>query len=263
MAAKQSATDTLAIDIGGTGLKAVVLDRSGRPKHERVRISTTYPCPPDQLVADLRKLVKDLPAAGRAAAGFPGVVRGGKVLTAPHFVTRKGPGSKVDRGLLKQWDRFDLTSALTKALGMPVRVANDADVQGLGVITGKGVELVLTLGTGLGSAVFRDGRLAQHLELAHHPARDAESYNLAVGNDARESLGRKKWNRRVETALDDLDSLLNPDGILIGGGNAEDIDLRQLEDRRPHLAAKIRLVGNDGGLLGGVRLWEGDGGGAL
>jgi len=120
---------TLVLDIGGTGLKATVLDARGRPEHERVRVDTTYPCPPDKLVADLVKLVTPLPPYQRVSAGFPGVVRGGRVLTAPHFVTRHGPGSRVDAELAKKWRNFDLAGALGAPLGAPVRVANDADVQ--------------------------------------------------------------------------------------------------------------------------------------
>jgi polyphosphate glucokinase len=138
-------------------------------------------------------------------------------------------------------------------------VANDADVQGAGVVSGKGLELVLTLGTGMGSAVFRDGRLALHLELAHHPAVTGDSYNDYIGNAARKKVGAKRWNRRVQKALSALDALIYPDAILLGGGNAEKIETDRLQRERPDLAAKVRLVGNEGGLLGGIRLWEGAG----
>ena len=250
---------TLVIDVGGTGLKATVLDPDGKPEHERVRVDTTYPCPPDKLVADLVDLVKGLPRYQRVSAGFPGVVRRGHVVTAPHFVTEHGPGTRVRPALVTRWADFDLAGALATALGAPVRVANDADVQGAGVVTGKGLELVLTLGTGLGSAVFRDGRLALHLELAHHPAVTGDTYNDYVGDAARKKLGAKRWNRRVRKALVALDALICPDAILLGGGNAAKVDTDKLHRDVPDLAAKVRLVGNEGGLLGGVRLWEGAG----
>ncbi len=252
-----SALQTLAIDVGGTGLKATVLDRLGRPEHERVRVDTTYPCPPEKLVADLVGLVKRLPEYQRVSVGFPGVVRAGRVVTAPHFVTEHGPGSRIDPGLTERWADFDLAAALSSALKAPVRVANDADVQGAGVVSGTGLEFVLTLGTGLGSAVFRDGRLALHLELAHHPAVTGDSYNDYVGEGARKKLGVKHWNRRVLRALVSLDALVCPDAILLGGGNAAQVDIDQLRHDLPEVAAKVRLVGNEGGLLGGIRLWEG------
>lgn len=251
--------NTLVIDIGGTGLKATVLDTGGKPLHDRVRVDTTYPCPPNKLIADLVALAKGLPPYERVAVGFPGVVRGGRVITAPHFVTTKGPGTAVDPRLVQAWADFDLAGALSKALATPVRVANDADVQGAGVVSGKGLELVLTLGTGLGSAVFRDGVLALHLELAHHPAISGEEYNQYIGDAARKKLGRKRWNRRVAKALLALDALICPDAILLGGGNAARVDTERLQREFPTLAGRVRLVGNDGGLLGGIRLWEGAG----
>ncbi|MBA3652637.1 MAG: ROK family protein [Actinobacteria bacterium] len=244
------------IDIGGSGLKATVLDAQGEPVHERVRVDTTYPCPPEKLVADLVRLVDALPPYQRVSAGFPGVVREGLVLTAPHFVTLHGPGSTVDDSLVKSWERFDLRGALSAALGVPARVANDADVQGAGVVTGRGLELVLTLGTGLGSCVFRDGALALHLELAHHPAIKRGTYNDYVGDRARKKLGVKHWNRRVVKTLIAVDALIFPDAILVGGGNARRVDVAKLQKRRPDLAGKVTLVGNAGGLLGGIRLWE-------
>ncbi|HEX3946317.1 MAG TPA: ROK family protein, partial [Acidimicrobiales bacterium] len=125
---------TLAIDIGGTGLKASVLDASGSMVADRVRVATTYPLPPTGdggMVPALAKLVASLPEAERISAGFPGMVRKGHILSAPHFVTKSGPGSANDPKLVKAWTRFDLAGALSEAIGKPAKVANDADVQGL------------------------------------------------------------------------------------------------------------------------------------
>src|ERR1019366_2074360 len=91
---------TLAIDVGGTGLKASVLDAVGTLMSDRVRVKTTYPCPPEQLVDMLATLVAPLPVVDRASIGFPGVVRNGILLSAPDFVTRSGPGSPVSKKLL-------------------------------------------------------------------------------------------------------------------------------------------------------------------
>ena len=250
------AEHTLVIDVGGSGLKATVLDAAGHPVHERVRVDTTYPCPPDRLIEDLVELVRPLPSYERVSVGFPGVVCDGRVMTAPNLATEHGPGTKIDEGLESQWDHFDLAAALTSRFDAPVRVANDADVQGAGVSTGEGLELVLTLGTGLGSVVFRDGRLALHLELAHHPAIKRGSYNDYVGDRARKKLGAKGWNRRVRKALVALDALVVPDLILVGGGNAKRVDESKLRAKLPELATKVHLVGNQGGLLGGIRLWD-------
>lgn len=114
----------------------------------------------------------------------------------------------------------------------------------------------MTLGTGLGSAVFRDGRLALHLELAHHPAIKRGSYNDYVGDRARKKLGEKHWNRRVRKALVALDALVVPDLILVGGGNAKRVDVSKLRGRSPRWPRKVRPVGNQGGLQGGIRLWD-------
>jgi polyphosphate glucokinase len=251
--------NTLVFDVGGTGLKATVLDAKGQPEHDRVRIETTYPCPPDRLMTDLVGLTKGLPPFQRVSVGFPGVVKDGHVVTAPHFVTAHGPGSRVKHSLVEAWASFDLAGRLATALGVPVRVANDCDVQGAGDVRGKGLEFVLTLGTGLGSAVFRDGRLALHLELAHHPAVTGDTYNDYIGNEARKRIGAKRWNGRVRKALLALNALILPDAILLGGGNAAKIDAARLQKDLPDVAAKVRMVGNEGGLLGGIRLWEGAG----
>jgi polyphosphate glucokinase len=242
---------TLAIDIGGTGLKATVLDADGQPEHDRVRVPTTYPCGPDKLVADLAELVRPLPAFDRVSVGFPGVVRGGVILTAPAFVTTTGLGSEVDPKLEKEWDHFDLATALSKQLGQACRCANDADVQGAGAVSGKGLEFVITLGTGVGSAVFSDGALALHLELAHHPISGDETYNEYLGDAAYRREGKKKWNKRVAKAVGIIDRLVVPDAILLGGGNAKHVTV--------DLPDKVRIISNDAGLLGGIRLWQGPG----
>src|ERR1700730_9557958 len=132
---------TLAVDIGGTGLQSSVLEAGGAMVAERVKVPTTYPLPPDRLVSVLTKLVAPLPAAERASVGFPGMVRDGRVLSAPHFSTKSGPGSPVDPDLAKLWSGFDLASVLSGAFGIPTKVANDADIQGAAVVSGQGLEL--------------------------------------------------------------------------------------------------------------------------
>jgi polyphosphate glucokinase len=242
---------TLAIDVGGTGLKATVLDAEGRPEHDRVRVPTTYPCPPLKLVSDLAALVQPLPKFDRVSVGFPGVVRGGLVLTAPAFVTKSGLGGDSDPDLVLAWTRFDLAQVLSHELGKPVRAANDADVQGAGAVAGVGLEFIMTLGTGVGSAVFSDGALALHLELAHHPISADQTYNDYLGDAAFQNEGKKKWNKRVAKAVATIDRLVVPDAILIGGGNAKHVTAE--------LGPNVRLISNDAGLLGGIRLWQGRG----
>jgi polyphosphate glucokinase len=238
---------TLAIDIGGTGLKASVLDAQGAMVADRVIVKTTYPCSPAKLVDDLSALVAPLPPADRISAGFPGMVRKGRVLSAPHFVTDLGPGTKVDDELLAQWDHFDLAGALKKRLGKPARVANDADLQGAAVVSGKGLELVITLGTGVGTAMFYDGRLLPHLEFAHTPFRKGETYNEQLGDAARKEVGNGRWNKRVRRAVDTMRALCFFDHCYIGGGNSKHLS--------GDLAGDVSTVDNTAGILGGIKLW--------
>lgn len=242
---------TLSIDIGGSGLKASVLDPAGGLVAEPVRMPTEYPCGPDDLVQRLAELVAPLPAYDRISAGFPGVVRGGRILSAPHFVTTAGPGTKISPELVEEWAGFDLAGALESHLGRPAKVLNDAELQGAAVISGEGLELVITLGTGLGTALFEDGRLAPHLELAHHPFRKGETYNEQIGNAARKRIGAEKWNRRVQLAVRTLDALLFYDRLYVGGGNGKHVTV--------DLGDKVTFVDNRAGILGGITLWEGAG----
>jgi len=234
-AAAKGGPRTLALDIGGTGLKASVLDVEGRMLVKRARIPTPYPCRPTILLRALVELAAALPAFDRISIGFPGVVRCGRVITAPHFD-------------MEAFKDYPLESAVARRLGKPARLLNDAEVQGLGVVSGRGLEVVLTLGTGVGSAVFSDGRLAPHIELAHHPIRHRMTYNDYVGNAARTALSREKWNRRVVKMIGIVQSLLHYDMLYLGGGNAANIVVA--------LPRNVRIASNDAGITGGIRLWD-------
>lgn len=233
---------TLAIDIGGTGLKASILDHKGNMITERVRIPTPENCPPRLMLSKLKELLKLLPptapAYDRISVGFPGVVRAGKIYTAHNLGDRP-------------WRNFDLAKALQNQFNRPCRVLNDADLQGLaavGKFGGKGVEMVITLGTGLGSSLFENGRLLPHMEFAHHPFRKGETYEEQLGNVAFEEVGKKRWNRRVKIAIATLRDLINFDHLYIGGGNAPEIKFVL-----PHDAS---LIPNTLGMMGGIYLWK-------
>jgi polyphosphate glucokinase len=241
------APTTLAIDIGGTGLKASVLDSDGAKVVERVRKPTPYPCPPRVLVRALDKLTFELPAWDRVSVGFPGVVRNGRVLTAPNLSTKRGPGTPVSRRLREAWAGYPLGAELETRLGKPVRLANDADMQGLAVIAGEGLELVLTLGTGLGTAVFYDGTPTPHLELALVPFGKG-TFQDQLGNQARKRVGNKRWSKRVQRAVEAFDSLLQYDRLHVGGGNAKKLTV--------DLGHRAEIVDNSAGILGGIKLWD-------
>jgi polyphosphate glucokinase len=225
---------TLAIDIGGTGLKAIVLGADGRALTERVRIETPRPATPDALIPAIATLVQPLGAFDRISIGFPGVVIDGITLTAPN--------------LHKQWRGFDLARAMTERLGRPVRVLNDAGVQGYGVIDGHGLEMVLTLGTGVGCALYLDGHYVPNLELAHHPFRDDKTYEEYVGGKALHRVGKKKWNRRVARVIEQILPVWNPRHLYLGGGNAKHLAI--------DLPANITITQNIAGLMGGIVLWQ-------
>ena len=226
----------LSVDVGGSGIKASVLDAEGNMLTDRVRVKTPQPCKPDELLAEIVKLVGMLQGAAfnRISVGFPGVIRRGTILTAANL----GP----------QLRGFALADALAQHFNQPCRVINDADMQGLAVVHGHGVEMVVTLGTGMGSAMFSEGQLAPHLELAHHPFRKGETYEEQVGNLALEKVGPKKWNRRVKLAIETLRTLTTFDHLFIGGGNAKLIDFQLGDD--------AEIIDNTNGIKGGAWLWR-------
>jgi polyphosphate glucokinase len=176
-----------------------------------------------------------MPAFDRVSIGFPGVIKHGKTFTAAN--------------LDPSWIGFGLQEELEKRWKKPVRVCNDAAVQGYAAVKGDGVELILTLGTGLGSALFTGGRLCPGLELAHHPWRKkGKTYEDYVGKRGYEKYGDVKWNYLVEKAIEQTAKLFNWDALYLGGGNSKKITFR--------LPDNVRIVSNEDGLLGGVKLWR-------
>jgi len=227
-------TRTLAIDIGGTGLKALVLGPDGVAATERVRVDSPKPGTPTAVLRALWTLIEPLGEFDRVSVGFPGIVIDGVVKTAPN--------------LHVEWRSFDLGKALADSLRRPVRVLNDAGVQGYGVIEGKGVELVITLGTGLGFALYNDGHYVPNIELAHHPFGNGKTYEEYIGAKALRKIGKKKWNRRVREVVAQLLPIFNPNKLYIGGGNAKELRLA--------LPPHVFVTPNIAGLLGGVALWQ-------
>ncbi|MBE3602299.1 ROK family protein [bacterium] len=228
-----AAPRTLAIDIGGTGIKALTLDPQGKPINERRKIATPKRATPKAVIKIVEKLAAAQPGFERVSVGFPGVVKDGIVYTA----------ANLGRG----WTGFDLATALARKLKKPVRVANDADIQGLGSVSGRGLELVITLGTGFGSVLFVNGTRV-HLELGHHPFHNGKTYEDELGVRALKKKGRKKWNKMLAEAIGELSRTFNFDALYIGGGNARLIDLK--------LPAGVAIISNENGLLGGIALWR-------
>jgi polyphosphate glucokinase len=228
-----TALQTLAVDIGGSGIKVMVLDEQGNPLTERDRVETPAVPTPDAVLHAIQGLV-DGKTFDRVSVGFPGVVRRGVTETAVN--------------LHPDWVGFDLATILSRQLGKPVRVANDADIQGLGAVSGEGVEMVITLGTGIGAAMFLNGKLIPNLELGHHPFRKGETYEQQLGRAALDAVGKKRWNRRLEKAIDLLERIFNYDYLYLGGGNTKKIDFV--------LPPNVKIAPNVTGLLGGIALWR-------
>ncbi|MEL6459610.1 MAG: ROK family protein [Cyanobacteria bacterium J06621_15] len=227
-------TRTLSVDIGGSGVKVMVLDNSGNPLTEKLRVETPQPASRKLVIDAILELAKSAGEFERVSVGFPGVVRNGVTKTAVN--------------LDSDWIGFDLATALSQFLKKPVKVVNDADMQGLAAIAGEGVELVVTLGTGFGSALFVNGKLVPNLEMGHHRFRKGDTYEEQLGRSALKKVGDEKWNKRLRKAIDSLESLFNYDYLYIGGGEAKNIDIK--------LPSNVKVIPNIFGLLGGIALWR-------
>lgn len=225
----------LSVDIGGSNIKATILTYQGPLPDVYRKLATPVPASPENVIAVIQELVKDFPEYTKVSVGFPGYVRNGRVLTAPNLGT-------------ELWQNFNLQQQLSQALGKPVRLVNDADLQGLGVVKGHGFEMVITLGTGFGSSLLMDGNLLPHLELGQHPIFKNKTYDRFVGAQALIKHGEEKWNLRMEQVLAVLKTVFNYDHLYISGGNASKL--------RFPLAQNITIVTNREGIKGGIRLWQ-------
>ncbi|MGV8878528.1 MAG: ROK family protein [Sphingobacteriaceae bacterium] len=229
-----SGTSVLTIDIGGSRIKSTVLDSDGKMLVDYTKIITPMPATPQRVLDAIKVLIKDFPPYDKVSVGFPGYVKNGVILTAPNLDTRL-------------WQNFNLTDKLRELLEKPVKVVNDADLQGLGVISGKGLEIVITLGTGFGTAILQDGMLLPHLELAHHPITKHLTYDQYIGESALQDKGHKKWNKRMFRVLQILKTVFNYDHLYIGGGNSSKLNFP--------LEKNMTVVSNRDGIKGGIRLW--------
>ena len=225
----------LTIDIGGSSIKATVLNQAGELQTSYTKIETPSPSSPTNVLAAIATLVRDFPAYDRVSVGFPGYIKEGVVITAPNLGT-------------EEWRGTDLRQELMNLLQRPVRVVNDADLQGLGVVQGKGFEIVITLGTGFGTALLHNGFLLPHLELAHHPVTKHKDYDQYIGDAALEKIGVEKWNVRMQKVLQILITVFNYDHLYISGGNASKLTFPLNEN--------ISIISNRDGIKGGAMLWQ-------
>lgn len=242
---------TLTIDCGGSGIKASSLNAAGTMRAPVLRVPTPYPLSPERLIDVIADLAAQLPRADRLTVGMPGMLRHGVVINTPHYICERGPRTRVLPELVEAWVGLDIQAQLANELGIPALVLNDAEVHGAGLITGTGLELVLTLGTGLGSAHFDGGRLAPHLELSRGPMR-MTILDEYVGEPERRRLGNALWSRRVRRVVDGLRPVFVWDRVYLGGGNSRCISPSVLSQ----LGDDVVIAPNAAGIVGGVRAWD-------
>ncbi|WP_203901971.1 ROK family protein [Virgisporangium aliadipatigenens] len=244
--------ETLTIDCGGGGIKASVLDADGAMLADPIRVPTPYPLSTSLFIETLLALARRLPPAARVTVGVPGMIRHGVVVHTPHYITVSGPRSRVDPELRDQWTGFHLEKALAVAFGLPTLVLNDAEVHGADLVQGAGLELVLTLGTGLGCAMFDHGVLAPHLEFSRAPMRWGQTYDTYIGEIERRRLGVRLWSRRMVRVVESLRPVFLWDRLYIGGGNAQLIRA----EARAKMGPDVVFALNAAGIRGGGKAWN-------
>lgn len=225
----------LSIDIGGSNIKGTVLNSDGEFLQDYQKLPTPTPSTPGKVMEVITQLANKFPDYNKISVGFPGYIKNGIVKTAPNLGTM-------------EWAEFDLAKNLELLLEKPALAINDADLQGLAIASGKGIEMMITLGTGFGSAILNDGILLPHLEIAHHPITKKKDYDEYVGEEEMKRIGKKKWNKRMKRVLEILKVVVNYDVLYISGGNASKLDFV--------LDKNIVIVGNRDGIKGGAALWK-------
>ena len=236
--------DDLGIDVVGNGIKVNIVNiETGQPTGEKLKIKTPVPSTPEAIIECLQTAVENFNWKGKKVGiGFPAVIKNGISLTA----------SNIDAKFIK----YPIDEEFSKALGCEVKVVNDADAAGIAEMTygkGKGVNglvLFLTLGTGIGSALFHNGILLPNTELGHLKYKKSV-FEKYASNSAREfhHLSWKKWAKELDVYLNHLDLLLSPDLILIGGGVSKNFDLYK-QYLNVNVKVDMAALQNDAGIIG-------------
>lgn len=225
----------LAIDIGGSHIKGTVIDHDGNYLQKYQKKNTPSPATPEKVIETIKEIAALFPDFDRVAAGFPGYVKEGVIKTAPKLG-------------MDSWKDYPLAKKLQEVLAKPTLVINDADYQGLALSNGNGLEMIITLGTGFGSALVMNGTLYPHLEMSQHPFTKKKNYNDYIGQEALDKLGKKKWNKHLKKVLQVLKTVFNYDHLYISGGNSANINFC--------LDENISVCGNKDGIKGGAILWK-------
>lgn len=239
-----SSTEFLGIDVGGSGIKAAIVDTaSGELVSGRRRIATPRPSTPDNIAVVVASLVGEFEYRGRVGCSFPTVVIDGCAMTAGN-IDRSWRGTAID-------ELFERTT------GLPFVACNDADAAAIAEMQlGAGTELqgmviLVTIGTGLGTGVFYDGRLIPNIELGRMPGKDGEPIEFYAGDRARKvnGLGWTEWGRRFNYFLERVARVFSPDHFILGGGASRKLD-KFRSQLRVEVPIRVARFGNNAGIIG-------------
>ncbi len=235
---------TLGIDVGGSGVKGAIVDTAtGKLLSERVRIRTLRPATPKKIATVVGKLVTQLDYDGPVGCSFPTVVVDGQARTVGN-IDESWPGAHVDE-------------LFGEATGLKFVVENDADVAGVAEMTlgaGRGLMgtvIMVTIGTGLGTGVFRDGVLIPNIELGRMPGKDGEPIEFYAGDRARktDNLSWTDWGRRFDYFLQRVVRVFTPDHFILGGGASKKID-KFADELTVDVPISVARFRNNAGIIG-------------
>lgn len=236
--------EVLGIDIGGTGIKGAIVDtETGELLSDRYRIPTPKGAKPNDVAKTVQELVTYFKWTGKVGCGFPAIISNGK--------------ARSHGNIDASWKNVQVDELFSKITGLDFTIANDADVAGLAEMklgAGKninGVVILITIGTGLGSGLFIDGKLVPNVELGAVPYKDYERFEYYTSNSARkrEELTYETWGKRFNNFLQFVEATFSPDLIILGGGVSKKLDKfkDELNIKVPILAAKHK---NNAGIIG-------------
>lgn len=235
---------TLGIDVGGSGVKGAIVDpTTGKLLSQRVRIPTPQPATPARVAGVVAQIVTELAYHGPVGASFPTVVANGQALTAGN-IDQSWIGTQVDE-------------LFGEATGLPFVAQNDADAAGVAEMTqgvGQGLTgtvIMITIGTGLGSGVFRDGELIPNIELGRMPGKNGEPIEYYSGDKARKDndLSWTKWGRRFNYFLERTARVMTPDHFILGGGASKRLD-RFADQLTVPVPISVAHFSNNAGIIG-------------
>ncbi|MCF7559129.1 ROK family protein [Sabulilitoribacter multivorans] len=236
--------EVLGIDIGGSGMKGGLIDSTtGNMIGERFRIPTPKSRKPDKMAQVFKDIVNHFDYKGPVGCGFPSIIKNGVC---------KAPGN-----LHPNWYNTNAETLFSEACGLPVTVINDADAAGYAVMNygigkgNQGLVVMITIGTGLGSGVFFNGKLIPNFELGQIPYKKYKKIEswAAASIMERDNLSYKKWGKRFNTFLELVELLVHPDHIILGGGTSKDFDLfkKYITVQTPVTPSRL---GNTAGIVG-------------